>query len=77
MVGTVVIVAAVIIGVILSIIFAQISGGLAGIVWLLTILIVVGLSLAIFGGAVFAAIKAYGGEQFKLPIVGNMAEKWV
>lgn len=76
-VGTVAIVAVVIVGVILSIIFVQISGGLAGIAWLLTVLIAVGLSLAIFGGAVFAAIKAYGGDQFKLPIVGNLADKWV
>ncbi len=66
-----------IIGVILGVIIGQASGTLAGIVWLLTFLIFLGLLLALLGGLVFAAIKAYGGAEFKLPVVGNMAEKWV
>ena len=34
------------------------------------------LFLALFGGMIFAAYKAYSGEMFKLPLVGSMAEKW-
>ncbi|HZE64588.1 MAG TPA: DUF4870 domain-containing protein [Pyrinomonadaceae bacterium] len=52
-------------------------GGLAsllvGLIWLIFWLIaMVGLV-----GLVFAAVKAYQGQQFKLPIIGNMAEKIV
>src|SRR3982751_2320093 len=32
------------------------------------------LILAYFGIAIFAAVKAYGGKTFTLPIIGNMAE---
>ncbi len=32
--------------------------------------------LAWLVGLIFAAVKAFGGNMFKLPIVGNMAEKW-
>ena len=42
------------------------------------VMLVAGLfSLGGLAGAIFAAIKAYGGEEYKLPIVGNMAQKWV
>lgn len=34
------------------------------------------LGLAFLAGLIFAAVKAYGGEQFKLPVIGNMAEKF-
>ncbi|MCO6510735.1 MAG: DUF4870 domain-containing protein [Aridibacter famidurans] len=27
-------------------------------------------------GLIMAAVKSYGGNMWKLPIVGNMAEKW-
>ena len=26
--------------------------------------------------AIFCAVKAYGGEMFKLPVIGDMADKW-
>jgi len=49
------------------------AGGLAsmlfGLIWLVVI-------VAYLGGLIFAAVKAYGGVDFKLPIVGNMAEKF-
>jgi uncharacterized membrane protein len=36
--------------------------------------------LAVFacyiGGLIYAAVKAYGGVEFRLPIIGPMAEKW-
>lgn len=49
------------------------AGGLAsmlfGLIWLVVI-------VAYLGGLIFAAVKAYGGIEFKLPVVGNMAEKF-
>ena len=66
-----------IVGFVLGLVVSQASGALAGIVWLLVVLIFVGLLLALFGGLIFGAIKAFGGAEFKLPVVGNMAEKWV
>ena len=44
-------------------------GMLMGLVWLLIV-------VAYIAGLIFAAVKAYGGNTFKLPIIGNMAEKW-
>jgi uncharacterized membrane protein len=32
--------------------------------------------LAILIGAIIALIKAYQGQYFKLPVVGNLAEKY-
>ena len=43
-----------------------IVGMLLGLVWLVVV-------LAYLAGLIFAAVKAYGGAEFKLPIVGNMA----
>ena len=42
---------------------------LFGLIWLVVI-------VAYLGGLIFAAVKAYGGNYFKLPIIGNMAEKF-
>ncbi|HEY6045020.1 MAG TPA: hypothetical protein VIU65_00370 [Pyrinomonadaceae bacterium] len=48
-------------------------GGLAsmllGLVWFVFVIIYL-------LGLIFAAVKAYQGADFKLPIIGNMAEKW-
>jgi uncharacterized membrane protein len=46
-----------------------IVGMLFGLIWLVVI-------VAYVGGLIFAAVKAYGGNYFKLPIIGNMAEKF-
>lgn len=51
----------------------QASAGLGAIIWILGLL----LLLAIYFGAIFfAAFKAYQGQMFKLPIIGNLAEKF-
>jgi uncharacterized membrane protein len=34
------------------------------------------LGLAILIGAIISLIKAYQGQYFKLPVVGNLAEKY-
>ena len=44
-------------------------GMLIGLVWLVVV-------VAYLGGLIFAAVKSYGGAQFKLPVIGNMAEKF-
>jgi uncharacterized membrane protein len=49
------------------------AGGLIsmlfGLVWLVVI-------VAYIGGLILAAVKSYGGNYFKLPVIGNMAEKF-
>jgi len=47
-----------------------IVGMLFGLIWLIFIIVYV-------GGLIFAAVKAYQGNMFKLPIIGNMADKWI
>ena len=71
------IIALLIVGSIISGVAFYASASLGWIVWMLMILALVGLSLAALGGAIFAAIKAFGGNMFKLPVVGKMADKWV
>src|SRR5712692_6444727 len=44
-------------------------GMLFGLVWLVVI-------VAYIGGLIFAAVKAYQGNKFVLPIIGGMAEKF-
>ncbi len=59
--------------VILSIILAMIRmGELSALLGLLYMVVFLGY----FAGLIFAAVKAYGGNYFKLPIIGNMAEKF-
>lgn len=68
--------ALIIVGTIVGVVMAQVSSGLATIVSLLITLLTIGLVLIFLGGLIFAAIKAFGGNEFKLPIIGNMADKW-
>jgi uncharacterized membrane protein len=56
------------------------GGGLATLisllVWLIWLIFWI-IGLAMFAGLIFAAVKAYQGHTFKLPFIGNMAEKMV
>ncbi len=52
------------------------GGGIAGIFGLLSFLIWMIILVAYIGGLIMAAVKAYNGVHYKLPIVGNLAEKW-
>jgi uncharacterized membrane protein len=65
-----------IVGSILGWVAGQMMGALGLVVWGITMLLYVGLFLVMFGGLIYGAIKSYGGAMTKLPIVGNMAEKW-
>jgi uncharacterized membrane protein len=59
---------------------ASAAGGAAGLVSvvfsLITFLIWLALPLLFLAVLIFAAVKAYGGNYFKMPIIGNMAEKF-
>jgi uncharacterized membrane protein len=71
------IIAVAIVGTILALVLSSINGTLGGIVGVLAMLLYIGLFLVMWGGLIFGAIKAYGGTEFKLPVAGNLAQKWV
>ena len=52
------------------------GGAVGGIVSLLFSLIWFVVVIAYIAGLIYAAVKSYQGNMFKLPIIGNMAEKW-
>ncbi len=59
----------------------QILGGLfaamdVGILSLLLLPIMLIFALAMLAAFIFAAIKAFQGEVYKLPIIGNFADQW-
>jgi len=52
------------------------SGAFGGLFTMLFVLIWFAVIACYIGGLIFAAVKAYGGNKFMLPVVGNLAEKW-
>lgn len=65
-----------VIGLILGFGLAMVSSTLAWIVGAIFTLLYIGWFVALFAGIIYAAIKAYGNQMTKLPLVGNFAEKW-
>jgi len=61
---------------ILALIIGQISGLLGSLVWVLMTLLELVLGLACLIGFVLCMIKAYQNQYFKLPVLGNFAEKF-
>ncbi len=61
--------------IILAIILSAVSDMLGMVIWILNVLVVLGFLLVMFGGLLFGAFKAYQGQLFKFPIIGNLAEK--
>jgi len=59
-------------GTIFGVAAAANSGILSGLGGLLYMIV----ALAVFVGMVYSAIKAYQGEIFKLPVIGDLADKW-
>jgi uncharacterized membrane protein len=53
------------------------SGAVGGLVGMLFSLLWLVFIVVYILGLVLSAVKAYQGAMFKLPILGNMAEKWV
>lgn len=61
---------------VLALIVGQISGLLGSLVWVLMTLLELVLAVACLIGFVFCMIKAYQSQYFKLPVLGNFAEKF-
>ena len=62
-----------------GIVVFAISAASSSLGWILGLLLTLIMLVIFFGGLaglIYAAIKAYQGNMVKLPIVGNMAEKW-
>ena len=57
-------------------IVAQISGALTTLLSLASILIWVVFSLVVVVGWILCLVKAFQGQYFKLPLIGNFAEKF-
>ena len=55
---------------------AQISGTLATLLSLVSILVWGVFVLAILAGFILCLVKAFQGQYFKLPVIGNLAEKF-
>lgn len=62
--------------VVLWLISTQISGILSALVSLVATLVWVVFGIGILIGVIMCLIKAYQGQYFKLPIIGNFAEKF-
>ena len=65
-----------IISVVVSLVLSQLSGALSFIVGIVFWLVIMVLALAIIAAWVVCLIKAFQGQYFKLPIIGNFAEKF-
>jgi uncharacterized membrane protein len=52
------------------------SGAGVGLMGILSMLIWFALIVAYLGVLILTAVKAYGGNMFKLPVIGNIAEKF-
>jgi uncharacterized membrane protein len=61
---------------ILGLIVGQISGLLATLFGLLSVLFSLVFVVLILGAWIFCMVKAYQGQYFKLPVIGNFAEKF-
>src|SRR6185503_1957457 len=55
---------------------SQVSGALTGILTILSTLIWVVLCIAVLIAWIMCLVKAFGSQYFKLPIIGNFAEKF-
>lgn len=82
--NTVIMMVLVIVGVVLTFVFG-IGGAMAGggvgtlvslLIWLIWLFFWL-IGIALFATLIVAAVKAYQGNKFKLPIIGNMAERIV
>jgi uncharacterized membrane protein len=76
LVMTIVVIIIAVIGTILALIVASASSNLAVVFGIIVTLVYLVWLVAFLGGLIYAAIKAYGNNKTKLPIVGGFAEKW-
>jgi len=61
-----------ILGIIIGAAAVSNSGGMASIASLLYLVVFLG----ILGAVILCMVKAYQGEIFKLPVIGDLADKW-
>ena len=62
---------------IVGMIMSQISGALAALIGILYVLLFLVFMVLWFGVLLYCGYRAYQGQTFKLPVVGNFAEKIV
>ena len=58
---------------VLSIVVSMVMGALGGLIGLLGL----PLGLALLGAQIFMMVKANANEEFKLPVIGDLATQWV
>ena len=68
--------ACIVLGVILGIFGAIVAVAQSTILALLLLLVEVVVVIAILAAVIFCMVKAFGGQVFKLPVIGDMADKW-
>lgn len=61
---------------ILAIIGGMLADSLGALIWILVTLIFAAFGLVLFIAAILCLVKAYQGQYFKLPVIGNFAEKF-
>jgi len=61
---------------VLLLVFSQVSHALSGLFGILATLLWLLFSVGLLIAWIFCLIKAYQGQYFKLPIIGNFAEKF-
>lgn len=60
---------------VIGVIAGQISGALGALIGIVTLLLFLLFLVIWFGALLYSGYRAYKGETFKLPLVGNFAEK--
>ena len=65
-----------VIAIVMQIIFGVAAAADLGIIALLGGLLYLVFALILFIAIIYTAIKAYQGQIFKLPIIGNLADQW-
>ena len=61
---------------IIATVFFALNSSITSILGGLLYLVAMIVGLAIFVFMIISAIKAYGGEIYKIPVIGNFADKW-
>ena len=59
-----------------SLVVGYVSGILGFIVWIIMVLVGVVIGIGLLVAAIISLIKAFQGQYFKLPVIGNYAEKF-
>ena len=65
-----------ILALILAVIGAMLADALGAMVWILATLVFSVFGLAVFIAAILCMVKAFQGQYYKLPVIGNFAEKF-